>query len=72
MNDWGPFSAHIYSSTNQIFPDYSEMAVNQKVFIESFARSFGYHYKKAHVQSVNTISQSPTITTAGSGGKRLH
>ena len=51
-----------------VFPDYNEMA-DAKSLLESVARSFGYHYGvKKHVR-VNTISQSPTKTTAGSGVK---
>ena len=38
-----------------------------KALLESFARSFGYHYGKDKKVRVNTISQSPTMTTAGSG-----
>lgn len=68
MNDWGSILALTYIAAQRTFPDYSEMA-ESKALLESFARSFGYHWaKKAHVR-VNTISQSPTITTAGSGVK---
>jgi enoyl-[acyl-carrier protein] reductase I len=38
-----------------------------KALLESIARSFGYHYGFAKKVRVNTISQSPTVTTAGSG-----
>jgi enoyl-[acyl-carrier protein] reductase I len=68
MNDWGSIVALSYIAAQRTFPDYSEMA-ESKALLESFARSFGYHFaKKAHVR-VNTVSQSPTITTAGSGVK---
>jgi len=40
-----------------------------KALLESFARSFGYHFGISKKVRVNTISQSPTITTAGSGVK---
>jgi enoyl-[acyl-carrier protein] reductase I len=40
-----------------------------KALLESIARSFGYHLGKAKKIRVNTISQSPTRTTAGSGVK---
>jgi enoyl-[acyl-carrier protein] reductase I len=40
-----------------------------KATLESIARSFGYHYGKKNKVRVNTISQSPTKTTAGSGIK---
>ncbi|MBC7885401.1 MAG: SDR family oxidoreductase [Saprospiraceae bacterium] len=68
LNDWGSVVALTYIAAQRTFPDYSEMA-ESKALLESFARSFGYHYaKKAHVR-VNTVSQSPTVTTAGSGVK---
>lgn len=68
MNDWGSILALSYIAAQRVFPDYSEMA-DAKALLESFARSFGYHWaKKARVR-VNTISQSPTVTTAGSGVK---
>ncbi|MEC8739596.1 MAG: SDR family oxidoreductase [Bacteroidota bacterium] len=57
-----------YIAAQRVFPDYNEMA-ESKALLESFVRSFGYHYgKKARVR-VNSISQSPTPTTAGSGVK---
>lgn len=68
MNEWGSIMALSYIAAQRTFPDYSEMA-ESKALLESFARSFGYHWaKKANVR-VNTISQSPTMTTAGSGVK---
>ncbi len=64
----GSIVALSYIAAQRSFPDYSEMA-ESKALLESFARSFGYHWaKKANVR-VNTISQSPTMTTAGSGVK---
>jgi enoyl-[acyl-carrier protein] reductase I len=68
MNDWGSILALTYIAAQRVFPDYSEMA-ESKALLESFARSFGYHFGiQKHVR-VNTISQSPTMTTAGSGVK---
>ncbi|HRD08177.1 MAG: SDR family oxidoreductase [Saprospiraceae bacterium] len=68
MNEWGSIVALSYIAAQRTFPDYSEMA-ESKALLESFARSFGYHWaKKARVR-VNTVSQSPTMTTAGSGVK---
>jgi enoyl-[acyl-carrier protein] reductase I len=68
VNDWGSILGLTYIAAQRVFPDYNDMADN-KSFLESVARSFGYHYgKKANVR-VNTISQSPTMTTAGSGVK---
>ncbi len=68
MNDWGSILALTYIAAQRVFPDYNEMA-ESKALLESFARSFGYHWAKAKNVRVNTISQSPTMTTAGSGVK---
>lgn len=68
MNDWGSILALSYIAAQRTFPDYSEMA-ESKALLESFARSFGYHWAKKAKVRVNTISQSPTMTTAGSGVK---
>jgi len=67
MNEWGSILALSYIAAQRTFPDYSEMA-ESKALLESFARSFGYHWAKRKVR-VNTVSQSPTVTTAGSGVK---
>jgi len=66
INDWGSILALTYMAAQRTFPDYSEMA-ESKALLESFARSFGYHFGEAKKVRVNTISQSPTMTTAGSG-----
>lgn len=68
MNDWGSILGLTYIAAQRSFPDYSEMA-ESKALLESFARSFGYHYGERNNVRVNTISQSPTITTAGQGVK---
>ena len=68
MNDWGSILALTYIAAQRVFPDYSEMA-ESKALLESFARSFGYHFGIQKKVRVNTISQSPTMTTAGSGVK---
>lgn len=68
INEWGSVVALTYIAAQRVFPDYNEMA-DAKSLLESITRSFGYHYGvKKHVR-VNTISQSPTRTTAGSGVK---
>src|SRR5678815_89971 len=68
INEWGSVVALTYIAAQRVFPDYSEMA-DAKALLESVTRSFGYHYAvKKHVR-VNTVSQSPTRTTAGSGVK---
>ncbi len=68
MNEWGSVLALTYIAAQRVFPDYNDMADN-KSYLESIARSFGYHYGVAKNVRVNTISQSPTMTTAGSGVK---
>ena len=66
MNDWGSIIALSYIAAQRAFPNYSEMA-EAKALLESFARSFGYHFGTRNKVRVNTVSQSPTWTTAGSG-----
>lgn len=68
MNEWGSVVALTYIAAQRIFPDYNDMA-DAKSLLESITRSFGYHYGVAKKVRVNTISQSPTVTTAGSGVK---
>ena len=68
INYWGSVVALSYIAAQRVFPDYNDMADN-KAYLESIARNFGYYYgTKKHVR-VNTVSQSPTRTTAGSGVK---
>jgi enoyl-[acyl-carrier protein] reductase I len=68
INEWGSVVALSYIAAQRVFPDYNDMADN-KAILESIARNFGYQYGvKKHVR-VNTVSQSPTKTTAGSGVK---
>ena len=68
IKDWGSIVALTYMAAQRTFPDYSEMA-ESKALLESFARSFGYHFGERNKVRVNTISQSPTMTTAGQGVK---
>ena len=68
MNEWGSIVALSYIAAQRVFPDYNDMADN-KAFLESVARSFGYFFGKDKKVRVNTISQSPTPTTAGKGVK---
>jgi enoyl-[acyl-carrier protein] reductase I len=68
MNDWGSIVALTYMAAQRTFPDYNDMADN-KAYLESVARSFGYFFGKEKKVRVNTISQSPTPTTAGQGVK---
>jgi enoyl-[acyl-carrier protein] reductase I len=68
MNRWGSIVALTYMAAQRVFPDYNDMADN-KAYLESVARSFGYFFGRDFKVRVNTISQSPTPTTAGSGVK---
>ncbi len=68
MNEWGSIVGLSYIAAQRTFPDYSEMA-ESKALLESFARSFGFHWAERKKVRVNTISQSPTKTTAGQGVK---
>ena len=68
MNEWGSILGLSYIAAQRSFPDYNEMA-ESKALLESFARSFGYHFGERDKVRVNTLSQSPTVTTAGSGVK---
>lgn len=66
VKEWGSIVALSYIGAQRVFPHYGEMA-DAKALLESFARSFGYHFGKNKKVRVNTISQSPTPTTAGTG-----
>ena len=68
MAEGGSIVALTYIAAQRVFPDYNEMA-EAKALLESFGRSFGYHFGVTKKVRVNTISQSPTKTTAGSGVK---
>lgn len=70
MNEWGSIVALTYIAAQRTFPNYNDMADN-KAYLESIARSFGYIFGKEKKVRVNTISQSPTLTTAGKGVKGL-
>jgi len=68
INEWGSVVALTYIAAQRVFPDYNDMADN-KAILESIARNFGYFYGTKNKVRVNTVSQSPTRTTAGSGVK---
>ncbi|MGZ3755314.1 MAG: enoyl-ACP reductase FabI [Mucilaginibacter sp.] len=68
INEWGSVLALSYIAAQRVFPDYNDMSDNKAV-LESIARNFGYYYGTKKRVRVNTISQSPTRTTAGSGVK---
>lgn len=66
LNEWASVVALSYIAAQRTFPGYNDMA-DAKALLESIARSFGYQYGFAKKVRVNTVSQSPTVTTAGSG-----
>jgi enoyl-[acyl-carrier protein] reductase I len=66
VNEWGSIVALTYIAGERTFCNYNDMA-DAKAMLESIARSFGYIYGRDKHVRVNTISQSPTRTTAGSG-----
>lgn len=68
INDWGSVVALSYVAAQRTFFGYNDMA-DAKAILESIARSFGYIYGRDKKIRINTISQSPTPTTAGSGVK---
>lgn len=68
LSEWGSVVALTYIAAQRIFPDYNDMA-DAKSLLESITRSFGYHYGIKNKVRINTISQSPTVTTAGQGIK---
>jgi len=70
MKEWGSIVALTYIAAQRTFPNYNDMADN-KAFLESIARSFGYFFGKEKKVRINTVSQSPTPTTAGQGVKGL-
>ncbi len=75
FKEYGSIVALSYIAAQRTFGKYNDMA-EAKALLESYARSFGYHLGKLKKVRVNTISQSPTPTTAGSGvegfDKMLH
>ena len=66
LNEGASVVALTYIAAQRTFPGYNDMA-EAKALLESIARSFGYHYGNKKKVRVNTVSQSPTVTTAGSG-----
>lgn len=70
INEWGSVVALSYVAAQRTLYGYNDMA-DAKSMLESIARSFGYIYGRDKKIRVNTISQSPTLTTAGSGVKGI-
>jgi len=71
VNEWGSIVALSYIAAQRTLFEYNDMA-DAKATLESIARSFGYIYGREKHIRVNTISQSPTLTTAGSGVKGIN
>jgi len=68
LNPWSSVLALSYVAAQRTFYGYNDMA-DAKSLLESIARSFGYIYGRERNVRINTISQSPTPTTAGNGIK---
>ena len=68
LAEWGSVVALSYAAAQRTMYEYNDMA-DAKSMLESIARSFGYIYGRERRVRINTISQSPTMTTAGSGVK---
>jgi len=68
ISEWGSVVALTYMAAQRTYPFYTDMA-DIKAMLESIARSFGYHYGLEKKVRINTVSQSPTKTTAGTGIK---
>jgi len=66
IKEWGSVVALSYVAAQRTLTGYNDMG-DAKALLESIARSFGYIYGRDRKVRVNTISQSPTLTTAGSG-----
>lgn len=66
INEWGSVVALSYVAAQRTLYGYNDMG-DAKALLESIARSFGYIYGRDKHVRVNTVSQSPTPTTAGSG-----
>jgi len=71
INEWGSVVALSYVAAQRTLFGYNDMA-DAKAALESISRSFGYIYGTEKKVRINTISQSPTLTTAGSGVKGMY
>jgi enoyl-[acyl-carrier protein] reductase I len=66
INEWGSVVAMSYVAAQRTLSGYNDMG-DAKALLESIARTFGYIYGRDRKVRINTVSQSPTPTTAGSG-----
>lgn len=70
ISEWGSVVALSYVAAQRTLDKYNDMG-DAKALLESITRSFGYIYGKDKKIRINTISQSPTMTTAGAGVKGI-
>ena len=70
FNEWGSVVGLSYVAAQRTLYGYNDMG-DAKALLESIARSFGYIYGRERKIRINTVSQSPTVTTAGSGVKGI-
>ena len=70
MKEWGSILGLTYIAAQRTFPDYSEMA-ESKALLESFARSFGYHWAKKNNVRVNTVSQFSNFDNCRNRSERI-
>jgi enoyl-[acyl-carrier protein] reductase I len=66
INDSGSVVALSYIAAQRAYSSYSDMS-QAKAMLESIVRQFGYHYGREKKVRINSVSQSPTVTTAGTG-----
>jgi len=66
IKEWGSVVALSYVAAQRTLTGYNDMG-DAKALLESIARSFGYIFGRDRKVRINTVSQSPTLTTAGSG-----
>jgi len=66
LNDWGSVVALTYIAAERAFVGYNDMA-DAKALLQSITRNFGIIYGNRNHVRINTVSQSPTATTAGQG-----
>ena len=66
INEWGSVVTLSYIAAQRTFSSYSDMA-HAKAMLESIVRQFGYHFGIEKKVRINSVSQSPTKTTAGVG-----
>jgi len=66
IKEWGSVIALSYVAAQRTLTGYNDMG-DAKALLESIARTFGYIYGRDKHVRINTVSQSPTLTTAGAG-----